>query len=528
MDTYQTIDMLLEENQRLKQKLSRVTKANEFNLKYRDLVNSLGEIVLVAQDNKIVYGNRKLEERFGLSLEEISSVPFTHFIHEDDHEMVMDNHKKRMADQDFSGTYPFRIFNVNQEYRWIKVSAVHILWHDRPATLNILTDIHEQVIAEIELVKAKKRAEQSAQSKDQFLAKMNHEIRTPMNDVLGVTQLLLETHVNETQEHYLTTIENSSQYLLRVINNILDFSSIESNKIAINSETVDIRNIITQLNNTYSYEAVSKELQFECKINSSIPQFIISDQKILTQILTNLLSNAITFTKKGSVQLAVTSSSDKQSIIFAIKDTGIGIPESIQKNIFEPFSQINSIESRQEEGMGLELSLSKQLATIISGTLTCESRCGTGSTFTLQIPLQKAVQKQNSKAIPRSTQKYGFNVHIVEDNDTNYFVIEKFLNKLGCSSTRSVDGYDAIIEIEKNSYDMIFMDIQLPGINGYETTKMIRELSQGKDIPIIAMTANTMKQDEKRCFDAGMDYFLSKPIEFKKLPSVLEKFSPVI
>ncbi len=519
--------MLCEENLFLKQQIAKLTEANEFNLKYRDLVNSLGEIVLVAQDNRIVYGNRKLEENLRLSLEEISSVPFSSFIHPDDRKIVMENYKRRMSDQDFSKTYPFRIFNKKSNgYHWVKVSAVHILWHDQPATLNILTDIHERVIAENELIIAKNKAVEAAKNETRFLTNMSKEIKIPMNDIIGTTQSLLDTSINEIQEHYLTSIKDSSKHLINVIDETLDYSCIQAGKMTFSTDSFDLLSSIKQLINSLSSLTDNKDITFELNISANVPQFLFGDQTRIIQILSNLLSNAIIFTNKGSVTLSVKPSDDEQNIIFEIQDTGIGISENIKKSIENSITEFDYLESRIENGTGLSLVLSKQLAALMRGTLTYKSSTEEGTTFTLTLPITPSKTKSNDASL--HNKDYGFNVHIVEDNDTNYFVIQRFLKKLGCHSTRSIDGYDAIEEIEKNKYDMIFMDIQLPGINGCETTKIIRELSHCKEIPIIAMTANTKKQDKKQCFDAGMDHFLSKPIEFKKLPTILDKFGALL
>jgi len=527
MDNNQLIDTLREENNLLKQQLSKITQENQFNHKYRDLVNSLGEIVVVAQDNRIVYGNRKLEESFGLPLEEISSVPFTEFIHPDDRDLVMKHHKQRIEDKEYDTTYSFRIVNITDQHRWIKVSAVHIEWQGRVATLNILADIHERVIAEQGLIEAKKHAEDAAKMEARFLANMSHEIRTPMNGVLGMTRLLLDTELDETQKHYLTTVEYSSQYLLCVINDILDYSSIEAGKMSIFSDSFDILHSLEQLKNTFSYLANDKNILFEHDIASNIPRNMFGDQTRITQILTNLLSNAVKFTKKGSVTLSVSRSKNDETIIFTVTDTGIGIPQDMVKKIFSSFMQVENHETRNYEGTGLGLAISKQLANLMNGTLICDSAASRGTTFTLTLPLKEDTS-EHSIHFPRLSKKeYDFLILVVEDNDINYLVIQKFLEKLGCKATRSTDGYSAIDEIEKNRYDMIFIDVQMPGINGYETTKRIRELSSCKQIPIIAMTANAMKQDEKRCYDAGMNFFLSKPIEFKKIPSILDQIGTV-
>lgn len=513
---------LIEENEFLKKELRKVRLENQLNYKYRELVDSLGEIVLIAQDGRLALGNKKAEEIFGKPIGELSKIPFTEYIHPDDRELVLDNYIKRMSDPTYHKTYPFRILTDDGNSNWVKISAVQIEWQGRPATLNILTDIHERVSMEEELQRAKAVAEEAAQKEARFLANMSHEIRTPMNGVLGMTHLLLDTSVNETQKHYLTTIEQSSQYLLRVINDILDYSSIEAGKMSIFAEPFHLPDMLSQLKNSFTHWATDKGLLFTCNFADSLPQSVSGDQTRISQILTNLLSNAIKFTNEGEITFSVSYSN--RSLQLHISDTGVGIPQEKQQQIFDSFAQVNSAETRHIEGTGLGLAITKQLVNLMNGTIHFTSEKGKGTTFFVTLPIREAdssgyIQKQ----LPTDT-SYNSHILVVEDNDVNYLVVQKFLEKLGCTTNRAPDGFSAIEMAENNKYHLIFMDIQMPGIDGYETTRRIRDVekSEGTNpIPIIAMTANAMQSDEKRCIEAGMDQYISKPIEFHKLLALL-------
>ena len=384
-------------------------------------------------------------------------------------------------------------------------------------------DISHRIILEANLSSALDKAESANRAKSEFLAMMSHELRTPLNGILGFTAILSETSLDADQKGFVRTVHDSGEHLLGIVNDILDFSSIENATLKLESAPVPVSDLVEAAGNMVRKTAANKGLEYRCEIAPGVPEHLLGDQRRILQILINLLGNAVKFTSEGSVILRVSPASDagRPALDFSIEDSGPGIPPGMIALLFQPFVQGDSSLRRRFEGTGLGLAISQRLARAMGGNVTVSSTPGKGSTFTLRLPADRDASVAPEAKIPIPPQPpnlppAGGLVLVVEDDRVNGMLAEKNLNSLGMRVEIVRTGRAAVEDFVPGKYAAIFMDVQMPEMNGIEATKMIRKIEAGTGtrVPIIALTANVMPADREQCLAAGMDAFLSKP--FKK------------
>jgi len=395
-------------------------------------------------------------------------------------------------------------------------------------TRGLLIDISERKKQEIELLAAKVAAERASKAKEEFLSVMSHEIRTPLNAVIGLANLMLQEEPRIDQKENLDTLLTSAQSLLALINDILDFSKIEAGKITIEQRPVNLQNFAQRITKTFEVAIANKGLTFVTKIDKALPQTIITDPFRLNQVVINLVGNAIKFTPEGTITLKLKTLEQKQDktlVRFEVVDTGIGIKKEKQIEIFKEFTQADNAITRKYGGTGLGLAISKKLVGILGGDIKIKSKSGEGSTFffDLWLPIsQQEEQRQNFRTSDNDTNEKplkGYKILVVEDNEINKLITQKFLTKWGAEFFHAENGQIAIDMVKGNEFSSILMDIEMPVMGGYEATQNIRRINKTtcQSIPIIALTASALPDIQARIKDAGMNDFLIKPFNPKEL-----------
>jgi len=380
---------------------------------------------------------------------------------------------------------------------------------------------------------AKTEAIKVAKFKSQFLASMSHEIRTPLNGIIGTSNLLSKTTLDNQQQKYSKALLYSSEMLLNLINDILDFSKINANKIKLDKDQINISHCIEKIMQTLSFNANQKKLKLDYNIDSEVPNIVIGDQKCLSQILLNLIGNAIKFTENGSIHIDISNMTvdenkpninilnNQQILLFKVEDTGIGISPEDQEIIFERFTQVGNSSSTTNSGTGLGTAISKELVKIMGGNISVKSELGKGSEFSFTIQFEKAIKMDKERGEPFEKNenllktKKTLQILIAEDDDINAMVLEQFLIEQGHISYRVENGQKVLEKLQSDRYDLVFMDLHMPKLSGLETTKAIRMNNQS--IIIIGLTANATKEHKETCMQTGMNDFLSKPITPKAL-----------
>lgn len=394
-------------------------------------------------------------------------------------------------------------------------------------------DITEDKRAELAMAKARDAAEAADRAKSEFLATMSHEIRTPMNGILGYTALLRSSPVSAEQAEYLETVEVSGKRLLELINDVLDVSKIEAGGMEMDFAPFPIRDCIRDVFEILRSVAAQKNIEYLCEVDPGLPVGIVTDRGRLTQILTNVLGNAVKFTEAGRVTLAVSAYQESADVwlwSFRITDTGPGMSAEARAQIFRPFYQADSSLRRKHGGSGLGLAISSRLAGMLNGSLEVNSEVGQGSEFILQLRATALdnVESAEAPARPVPVPLMGLRVLVVEDNEINRRLCGMQLRRLGCQARFANDGVSAVRIFSMEAFDMVLMDMQLPEMDGCEATMEIRRLESDRGAertPIIAMTANARTEDRDRCLAAGMDDYLSKPLSQEALAAALKRWS---
>lgn len=420
--------------------------------------------------------------------------------------------------------------NKNATSFWVRLKSFTLEADDSetPYAVILLQEITDRKNKERELIQALETAESSKEIKNQFLANMSHEMRTPLNGILGIAQLLESSPLRDKQDDYVQEIKHSAENLLAIVNDILEFNFLKSSDFKLDIREFNIHRQFQQIIKTIRDRAEKKSLELNLVISDQVPEKLIGDSVRLTQIMMNLLGNAIKFTKEGAVSLFVRTLDEQNGrlpVEIKVKDTGIGIPESIINEIFDTFNQTSRNSSYKYGGSGLGLSIVRQLVGHMDGRIEVESREGRGTEFTLTIPFERPEKSKKYTSLmefdsPENRERFtGHRILIVDDYTVNRRIVKGMMEKLGVEVDEAEDGESALDKIEDNDYSAIFMDVHMPGISGLEATRKIREMDNEKknSLPVIAVTASVLSRDIEECKNAGMDGFIAKPFTFNEL-----------
>jgi PAS domain S-box-containing protein len=425
----------------------------------------------------------------------------------------------------------------NGEVKVGLMSANILEMNDEKVILSVTRDITERKKTETDLVEAKEAAESASLAKSQFLANMSHEIRTPLNGVLGTMQLLHGTPLNDMQKELLETGLNSGRSLLQILGDILDLSRIESGKMEIREEAFSLEETVSPLQGALMNDAACKNLSVEYHLDPALPSRILGDSIRLRQILFNLVGNAIKFTMRGGVSIRAfpeetKTDSNRFDLCFEVSDTGIGIPKNKLASIFEPFTQVDGSYTREYGGTGLGLNIVGRLVNLMDGAVHVESEVGVGTTFRVRIPVKFIKDESSVKTVYsvgatplKATQSISpLHILLAEDDLSNQLVASHLLKNQGHTVVCVSTGREAFQALEREElFDLVLMDVQMPEMDGVETTRKIRKETRFHDLPIIALTAHAMDGDKELFLEAGMDDYLSKPIEIEELEQVIAR-----
>ncbi len=520
------LDAKIRENERTQ----RLLRKNEIMLS-GVISSALDAIVIIGEVGHIIHWNKAATEIFGYTESEVRGrtlmetiIPFSY---------------------QYSTWNGFRGFLGESEDSFvnqrIELTAVRKNKEEFPIELTItgiqddnefyysafIRDISSRIQREQELLQMKEKAEQAAKAKSQFLSVMSHELRTPLNAVIGITHLMQQNQPREDQQEDLRTLQFSGESLLHIINDILDFTKLDSGKIELSAIDFNLRELTQSLYQSFSFKAKEKHIVFDVEYDDRMPFYVKGDSFRLSQVLNNLISNAIKFTQEGSVKLKVEMTENNTSSFvtrFSVVDTGIGIPKDKQEKIFEQFTQADSDTTRLYGGTGLGLSISGRLAELMGGEILVESVPGKGSTFHFSIQLQVGEMPVTAVVAPKVVTKSNDQfknkiILLAEDNAFNANIARRFITGWGGQLDIVVDGRQALEFVSRKKYDLILMDVQMPVLDGFACTRKIRK--HFKDVPIIAITASPKNEIINEIIACGMDDFVSKPFKPNELRSKL-------
>ncbi|MFV8353783.1 PAS domain S-box protein [Flavobacterium sp. XS2P14] len=530
------------------ERIANETAINESEEKFRLLANNIpGTVYLSNYDecNTKIYINDEIEKLTGFPKSSFlnNELSFIDLIHPDDKISTIEAQKNAIENKK-AIHLTYRIVHKKKHIVWVEEFGDAIYKDGKIAFIEgIFIDITERKKNET-VLQQKELAEAANKAKSEFLANMSHEIRTPLNGIIGFTDLLMKTNLGATQEKYITTVNQSALSLLDIINDILDFSKIESGKLDLFIEQYNIGEMLSQITDLILYESNQKKLNLNLNLLPDIPRYFWVDGMRLKQILINLLANAVKFTEKGSIHLDVTvlnkTDDTHAKIRFAVTDTGIGILEKNKKKIFKAFTQEDSSTTRKFGGTGLGLTISNQLLGLMNSRLQLESQIDVGSTFYFDLEVQTSNEQtkkdslfetdfdaSKNKVVEKSLNNKKLKIMIVEDNKVNMLLLKTILKNLEIHPTifEIFNGKDAVDQFDTIQPDLIFMDIQMPIMNGYEATQIIRTLPSSQNVPIIAITAGTEKEEKAKCIAAGMNDYIPKPIIKGIIEEIITKWT---
>ncbi|HUU01865.1 MAG TPA: response regulator [Myxococcota bacterium] len=511
-----------------------LVRSEESEALYLALVEAASDGVAILQDGKVIFLNRALAKMGGRRPAEVIESDYIDYLGEDEKQGSLARVSALLSGERRQDKAEVRFRDRNGQMRDLEISDTAIKHGGRPAVLVIARDVTERRKVLSALQAAKEDAEAANRAKSEFLANMGHELRTPLAGIIGVASLLDDGGLDDKQRRYVETITRSAEVLLNVINDLLDFSRIEAGRLTLDPAPLDMRALTADVVEMLSPLAIEKGLDLSMRYAPLAPHRLVGDAGRIRRVLVNLVDNALKFTERGRVRLAVESEGrkgDMARLRFSVHDTGIGIPGEKLDGIFDKFTQVDSSASRRYAGCGLGLAISKQLVLMMGGELSVKSRPEQGSEFFFVLDLSVVESPCEDEPVPEErTEKSvptGLKVLVAEDNDVSQEVSLTILGRLGCEIELAADGRQAVEMAARGDYDAIFMDCQMPGVDGFDATKEIRRHEAGGDrhVYMIAMTAHSLEEDRERCLAAGMDDFIAKPATIKDFQAALAKIT---
>ncbi len=475
--------------------------------------------IAFVRDGLIIQANPRLHELFGLPAETLIGTSPAAWAHPESLEKIEKEIRLQLAHGEiFHQELP--VYRPDGSHFFAAISARAVKSRDlREGSIWILEDASLQYAARMEMAEARELAEEAAQLKAEFLANMSHEIRTPMNAIMGMTHLLSQTQLDACQRDYLTKVQGANRHLLGVINDILDFSKIEAGKMELDSQDFSLHRLLLEVTDQVRPDIERKGLDLSVEIAESLPERLCGDALRLRQILLNYLSNAVKFTEQGHIEVRVDSSPQPEErllVRFCVSDTGIGMSPEQCSRVFQSFRQADATTTRRYGGTGLGLAIARKLSELMGGEVGISSTLGVGSHFSFTASLaaasscSEAEEAEQALVIP---QFIGARILLVEDNELNQQVASELLSATGCHVDIADNGQIALKCLEEQQYHLVFMDMQMPVLDGIACCQQLRLRPAWKDLPVIAMTANALKSDREKCLAAGMNDFISKPLE---------------
>ncbi|WP_172622787.1 PAS domain-containing hybrid sensor histidine kinase/response regulator [Aquicella siphonis] len=526
-----------------KLRLAELEQASKF---FRFFAEKIHAVFWARDDscNKQLYLSPGYEKVWGRSRESLYANPdsWLDTLHPEDREKASNVARFETLEemgQDVQYEYRYRIFTPEGEIRWIKDTSFPIQNEDNKfiGFAGIAEDITKEVLHEKKLREAMQRAEVANQAKSDFLAMISHELRTPLNAILGMAQILKTRGLPPDLDEYVDIISNAGNGLLSLVSDILDFARLEAGKLSFSNDPFDLHRLISQIVHSLQYQAREKNIDLMLDYRAEDCNAVIGDANRVKQVMLNLLGNALKFTEQGYIKVLVNcrkKTKNKAVFEISVTDTGVGIKREKLESIFEKFSQIDSIYHRKHGGIGLGLAITKQLVETMGGEIQVNSEYGKGSEFrfTLHLKLQPGSEEKVQKPDPAiklqasALPQYPMHVLLVEDNVINQKIAKVMLEDFGCRVDIVDNGQKVMERIgDLIHYDIIFMDVGLPDISGFDIVSKLRAIPKLVRVPVVAMTAHILERDRQQAIDAGMNHMIPKPISYEDIASVLEEYS---